>query len=565
MQAAHDRQKSYANLKRKPIEFQVGDKVMLKVLPWKGVVRFGKRGKLNPRYVGPFKVIERVGEVAYKLELPEELSRVHNTFYVSNLKKCHADEPLAFGKRGKLNLRYVRPFKVLEKARVVAYKFELPQKLDKVHNTFHVSNLKKCHANEPLVVLLDGLHIDDKLHFVEELVVIMDHNIKQLKQSRIPIVKLDILNILSFEEGKLPVKYLGVPLVPSRLLYRDCSELMEKVKRRISDWKNKSLSLAGRVQLIRFVLGFMHLYWASVFILPTRLMLELEQVMRGFLWCQGEMKRGKAKVAWEAVCLPKKEGGLGISRLEAVNMALITSHIWSLLTCKESLWVRWIHTYKLKGRSFWEILLRGDDAGFRLNAKVYDIIHHGSWCWSNDWVSKYPLLVNATVPHLSIVADRLIWRKLVAVDSEFSVAKVWDCIRPQSNAVDWFHVVWFSQQIPRHVIHLWLVIKRKLKTQDTLRQWDVSSNTNLHPLRCPLCGTQPDSHDHLFFECGLFLQLSLAKMRSARSVIAKLIFDASCYFIWQEQNDRLFMKKKRSQDQVIDIIKSNVRLKLLTC
>ncbi|GJU80552.1 putative reverse transcriptase domain-containing protein [Tanacetum coccineum] len=82
MQAARDRQKSYADLKRKPMEFQVGDKVMLKVSPWKGVVRFGKRGKLNPRYVGPFKVIERVGEVAYKLELPEELSRVHNTFHV---------------------------------------------------------------------------------------------------------------------------------------------------------------------------------------------------------------------------------------------------------------------------------------------------------------------------------------------------------------------------------------------------------------------------------------------------------------------------------------------------
>ncbi|GJV64105.1 retrotransposon protein, putative, ty3-gypsy subclass [Tanacetum coccineum] len=81
MQAARDRQKSYADLKRKPMEFQVGDKVMLKVSPWKGVVRFGKRGKLNPRYVGPFKVIERVGEVAYKLELPEELSRVHNTFH----------------------------------------------------------------------------------------------------------------------------------------------------------------------------------------------------------------------------------------------------------------------------------------------------------------------------------------------------------------------------------------------------------------------------------------------------------------------------------------------------
>ncbi|GJV72717.1 hypothetical protein Tco_1492712 [Tanacetum coccineum] len=75
MQAARDRQKSYADLKRKPMEFQVGDKVMLKVSPWKRVVHFGKRGKLNPSYVGPFKVLGKVGEVAYKLELSEELSR----------------------------------------------------------------------------------------------------------------------------------------------------------------------------------------------------------------------------------------------------------------------------------------------------------------------------------------------------------------------------------------------------------------------------------------------------------------------------------------------------------
>ncbi|GKD78894.1 putative reverse transcriptase domain-containing protein [Tanacetum coccineum] len=112
----------------------VGDKVMLKVSPWKGVVRFGKRGKLNPRYVGPFKVLEKVGSIAYNLELPQELSRVHNTFHVSNLKKCYADEPLA--------------------------------------------------------VPLDGLHFDDKIQFVEEPVEIMDREVKLLKQSRILLVKV---------------------------------------------------------------------------------------------------------------------------------------------------------------------------------------------------------------------------------------------------------------------------------------------------------------------------------------------------------------------------------------
>nr|GFD05240.1 putative reverse transcriptase domain-containing protein [Tanacetum cinerariifolium] len=102
MQAARDRQKSYADLKRKPMEFQVGDKVMLKVSPWKGVVRFGKRGKLNPRYVGPF----------------------------------------------------------------------------------------KCHADEPLAVSLNGLHFNDKLHFVEEPVEIMNREVKRLKRSQIPLVKV---------------------------------------------------------------------------------------------------------------------------------------------------------------------------------------------------------------------------------------------------------------------------------------------------------------------------------------------------------------------------------------
>ncbi|GJY42587.1 hypothetical protein Tco_0430800 [Tanacetum coccineum] len=97
---------------------------------------------------------------------------------------------MRFGKRGKLNPRYVGPFKVIERVKTVSYKLELPQQLSRVHNTFHVSNLKKRLSDESLVIPLEELHVDDKLYFVEEPVEVMDREIKQLKRSRIPIIKV---------------------------------------------------------------------------------------------------------------------------------------------------------------------------------------------------------------------------------------------------------------------------------------------------------------------------------------------------------------------------------------
>ncbi|GJS18561.1 putative reverse transcriptase domain-containing protein [Tanacetum coccineum] len=134
LKAARNRKKSYADKRRKPLEFSVGDYVLLKVSPWKGVVRFRKKRKLAPRFVGPFEIIEKVGPVAYRLDLPE--------------------------------------------------------KLDGVHDTFHVSNLKKCLADPTLQVPLDEIQVDAKLNFKEEPVEILEREFKKLKRSRIAIVKV---------------------------------------------------------------------------------------------------------------------------------------------------------------------------------------------------------------------------------------------------------------------------------------------------------------------------------------------------------------------------------------
>ncbi|GKE50466.1 putative reverse transcriptase domain-containing protein [Tanacetum coccineum] len=132
--AARSRQKSYADRRTKSLEFEIGDMVLLKVSPWKGTMRFGKRGKLSPCYIGPFKILARFGLVAYTLELPEELKGIHSTL--------------------------------------------------------HVSNLKKCLAEGDIVVPMDEIQLDDKLHMIEESVEVVDREVKRLKQNRIPIVKV---------------------------------------------------------------------------------------------------------------------------------------------------------------------------------------------------------------------------------------------------------------------------------------------------------------------------------------------------------------------------------------
>ncbi|GKA14481.1 putative RNA-directed DNA polymerase [Tanacetum coccineum] len=239
---------------------------------------------------------------------------------------------------------------------------------------------------------------------------------------------------------------------------------------------------------------------------------------------------GIAKVSWADVCLPKAERGLRIRKLETFNVALMTTHIWKLLTRNESLWAKWIHAYKLNNRNFWDVQIATNvswgwrkllqihhiirpyiwykignaiaNAGFFLDDKIKDVVSNGAWKWPSTWFVAYPVFISMPIPILiDDQEDILQWRKYDGSFDSFSVREAWNTIREHANEVDWFYLVWSHHFIPRHAIHVWLIMKRRLKTHDRMRQWDVGLDIDLNLFRCSLCKAQPDSHDHLFFEC----------------------------------------------------------------
>ncbi|GJV73433.1 hypothetical protein Tco_1493428 [Tanacetum coccineum] len=328
-------------------------------------------------------------------------------------------------------------------------------------------------------------------------------------------VKIGILNVMPFSEGKLLVKHLGVPLLSSRLLNRDCKILVEKVKNRIEDWKNKSLSFAGRLQLCKSVISSMQVYWASVLILPKGFIYDIQQLIRCFLWCNGDFKRGKAKVAWEDISLPKQEGGLGIRSLEE---------------------------------------------GFSIQSKVADLMTNGTWNWPLSWLAKAPNLMSIAAPTLVNQNDRIQWRDVHGNMADFSVKLAWESLRPRGDEVSWYKTVWFTHCIPQHAFHLWVVMRRCLKTQDMLRPWDVGPSVDISSLRCVFCQNHMDSHEHLFFECSFAAKIwRLVRVYAEMESVRPLLQDDT---ISHEKHLRCtkLMKPKLIKKAAYIIMPSNVNL-----
>ncbi|GJT75324.1 hypothetical protein Tco_1042049, partial [Tanacetum coccineum] len=169
------------------------------------------------------------------------------------------------------------------------------------------------------------------------------------------------------------LKYLGVLLISSRLFNKDCKVLVEKAKNKIMDWKNKSLSFAGRFHLCKSVISSMHVYWASVLMIPKGIIYDIHHLIRGFLWCNGEYKRRKAKVAWEHICK---------------NWQCVSTSLWYDNCCSSSPLIRFLSHKDITNE------------GFHIQTKVADLVLNGNWIWPQSWTIKASNLGQIVVPNI---------------------------------------------------------------------------------------------------------------------------------------------------------------------
>ncbi|KAK4385402.1 putative ribonuclease H protein [Sesamum angolense] len=337
-----------------------------------------------------------------------------------------------------------------------------------------------------------------------------------------------MIDILGFQEGSLPVKYLGVPLISSRLTIADCKPLINKLDTRIAGWSHLNLTFAGRAQLIKSVLSTLHSYWASVFILPKGIINVIEAKMRKFLW-QGSTGRGYAKVAWDQLCRPKEEGGLGFHNILVINKALMLKHLWKIVqNDRHSIWVDWILLHRLRNNSLWTFNGSTGSWGWKKMIKLSPVLQrgliyqsflsralqHGHWNWPShndpdisEIVSQLPL-VHQNSP------DTIIWKH---ASGQFSVKSATELIQPPNDRVGGMD----SYKVRFH--------------------WPLSGWQH-----CIKWASKRWRSEHLI-------------NAASRALLAALV-----YYIWIERNNRKFTATSSAAESVARRVVEEVRLRILS-
>ncbi|KAL2252862.1 UNVERIFIED_CONTAM: hypothetical protein Sindi_0080900 [Sesamum indicum] len=429
-------------------------------------------------------------------------------------------------------------------------------------------------------------------------------------------LKDQMLEILGFQEGHLPMRYLGLPLISSRLSISDCQPLISKIDARITGWEGISLSYAGRVQIIKSVLSTLSLYWAYAFILPKKVIKEIEKRLRNFLW-KGTTSSGYAK------------GGLGFKDISTLNRALMSKKLCDIIQCdRTSIWVQWLYQDQLRDTSIWTVREHGSSWGWRKilrlrpflrsivdyqignggrffvwqdlwhhlgplierfprgprhlrleeSAKLSSVISAGEWQWPT--ITDFECLeITHNLPLILGGEDRVIWRCDEGQPTTQTLYRLFD---PPEPKLGWSSLLSGSLKIPRHSFILWLAILGKLPTMD--ESW-LS-----HLGVCIWCDERAtESHSHLFFRCRFSRQCLFEIRRwirfhwpnrdwatdiewATRKWRGKHIINsayrtllASCvYHIWRERNLRRFEHTERTPTTLNILIVDDVRQRILS-
>lgn len=359
----------------------------------------------------------------------------------------------------------------------------------------------------------------------------------------------EILDQFPFETGKLPVRYLGLPLLTKNMTVSDFLPLIEKIRKRINSWTSRYLSYAGRLQLIKSVITSLTNFWMAAFKLPSGCLKEIEKLCSAYLWSGPDLNGKKAKIAWKDVCREKEEGGIGLRPLKKVNKVCCLKLLWRLLSAK-SLWVNWIKTYLIRKGSIWMMKenTQGGSWMWRKILKHREIaknlfrveLKNGrrTSFWSESWSSlgclkdllngggQFDLGISLSAGVAECLRHRRRNHRMVLLNKiedeiekfkrswvseedvplwkdgkgrfkrQFSSKDTWEIIREKHVLCSWSETVWFKHATPKYSFILWIASHDRLSTGDRMRYWNANVDTS-----CILCQDPMETKEHLFFEC----------------------------------------------------------------
>ena len=330
--------------------------------------------------------------------------------------------------------------------------------------------------------------------------------------------------------------------------------LVEKMTKRIQQWKSKNLSYAGRLILVNAVLMSIHVYWAQIMPLPRAVLKEVLGVCRAFLWTSLTTFDGPGKVSWDKVCRPKSEGGLGIKDIRRWNQAALFKHAWAIENKKDILWVRWVNHVYMKGKNIWEIKATSNS----------------SWYW------RKLLAVRDLFAEQENFEE---WKKRQI----YKIKEGYCYLMGRQRRDRCYAQVWNKMNVPKHSFILWLAVQGRLMTKVRVARYGGIQET-----LCDFCGNEEEDSQHLFFKCTVITQwlqevkewlewrtfkvdmhellvwIQRKKLSKFRRRVWLTAMAALVYTVWFQRNRKIWSKETICKTEAISKIKHDVKSRAMT-